>query len=151
MSSIELILTQAEFATQQCPKPSNNTLEQAIDGTLTGIVTYLKLANGVYQTLSRYEDDEWVFPSIIGTKATVANQLKLNFARISNVQMKRMAKWVIWNKMKSDLAVSSLRKTLNDLSTYFQWVLSSDTTAVHGLTAFTSNAYVKYVNTLTSK
>ena len=151
MSSIELILTQAEFATQQCPKPSNNTLEQAIDGTLTGIVTYLKLANGVYQTLSRYEDDEWVFPSSIGTKATVANQLKLNFARISNVQMKRMAKWVIWNKMKSDLAVSSLRKTLNDLSTYFQWVLSSDTTAVHGLTAFTSNAYVKYVNTLTSK
>ena len=151
MSSIELILTQAEFATQQCPKPSNNTLEQAIDGTLTGIVTYLKLANGVFQTLSRYEDDEWVFPSSIGTKATVANQLKLNFARISNVQMKRMAKWVIWNKMKSDLAVSSLRKTLNDLSTYFQWVLSSDTTAVHGLTAFTSNAYVKYVNTLTSK
>ncbi|WP_305838286.1 tyrosine-type recombinase/integrase [Photobacterium leiognathi] len=30
-------------------------------------------------------------------------------------------------------------------------MLNSDTTATHGLTAFTSNAYVKYINTLTSK
>ena len=151
MSSIELILTQAEFATQQCPKPSNNALEQAIDGTLTGIVTYLKLANGAYQTLSRYEEDEWVFPASKGTKATRANHLKLNFARISDIQMKRMAKWVIWNKTKSGLAVGSLRNTLHHLKSYFQWVLSTDTTAAHGLTAFTSSAYVKYVNTLTSK
>lgn len=151
MSSIELILTQAEFATQQCPKPSNNTLEQAIDGTLTGIVTYLKLANGAYQTLSRYEEDEWVFPASKGSKATRASELKLNFARISDIQMKRMANWVIWNKMKAGLAVSSLRNVLNNLNSYFQWVLDSDATAVHGLTAFTSSAYVKYANTLTSK
>ncbi|WP_413522663.1 site-specific integrase [Photobacterium phosphoreum] len=151
MSSIELILTQAEFATQQCPKPSDSTLERAIDGSLTGIVTYIKLANGEYQTYSRFEEDEWVFPASQGTKATKASKLKLNFATISDTQMKRMAKWVVWGKMKEDLAVGSLQGILNHLKTYFQWVLSSDTTVTHGLTAFTSNAYVKYVNTLTSK
>ncbi|MCD9480658.1 tyrosine-type recombinase/integrase [Photobacterium phosphoreum] len=151
MSSIELILTQAEFATQQCPKPSDSTLERAIDGSLTGIVTYIKLANGEYQTYSRFEEDVWVFPASKGTKATLASQLKLNFATISDTQMKRMAKWVVWSKMKEDLAIASLRGILNHLKPYFQWVLSSDTTVTHGLTAFTSNAYVKYVNTLTSK
>ncbi|MFA0569627.1 site-specific integrase [Vibrio gallaecicus] len=151
MSSIELILTEAEFLTQQCPKPNDTVLEQAVDGSLTGIVTYIKLANGEYQTLSRYEEDVWVHPASKGTKATNANQLKLNFATISDAQMKRMTKWVTWSKMKEGLAVGSLRGSLNRLKGYFQWVLNSDTTATHGLTAFTSSAYVKHVNALTSK
>lgn len=151
MSSIESILTQAEFATQQCPKPSDSALERAIDGSLTGIVTYIKLANGEYQTYSRFEEDVWVFPASKGVKATSGHFLKLNFTAISDTQMKRMAKWVIWNKMKEGLAMYSLHTILSRLLKYFQWVLSSDTTATHGLTAFTSNAYVKFVNTLTSK
>ncbi|KJF90729.1 tyrosine-type recombinase/integrase [Photobacterium leiognathi] len=151
MSAIELILTQAKFIAQQCPQPSDSSLERAIDGSLSGIVTYIKLDNGEYQTLSRYEHDIWVFPASKGTKATTANALKLNFAAISDTQMKRMAKWVVWSKMKEDLTVGSLKSVLNHLNTYFQWVLSSDTTVTHGLTAFTSNAYVKHVNTLTSK
>ncbi|PML92979.1 tyrosine-type recombinase/integrase [Vibrio breoganii] len=151
MSSIELILTEAEFLTQQCPKPNDTVVEQAIDGSLTGIVTYIKLANSEYQTLSRYEEDVWLFPASKGTKATQASDLKLNFAMISDAHMKRMAKWVIWNKMKAGLAVGSLGGCLKKLKNYFQWVLSTDTTAAHGLTAFTSSAYVKHVNTLTSK
>ncbi|WP_318490863.1 tyrosine-type recombinase/integrase [Photobacterium leiognathi] len=150
MSAIELILTQAKFIAQQCPQPSDSSLERAIDGSLSGIVTYIKLANGEYQTYSRFEDDVWVFPASKSTKAEKASRLKLNFATISDTQMKRMAKWVVWNKMKENLAVGSLRSYLIHLNTYFQWVLSSDTTVTHGLTAFTSNAYVKYVNTLTS-
>ncbi|MBY7765202.1 tyrosine-type recombinase/integrase [Vibrio fluvialis] len=67
------------------------------------------------------------------------------------LQMKRMAKWVLWNKMKEGLAVASLKTALSHINKYFQWVLSTDTTAAHGLTAFTSNAYVKFVNTLTLK
>ncbi len=151
MSLIELILTEAEFVAQQCPKPSDSALEQAIDGSLTGIVTYIRLANGQYHTLSRYEDDLWVFPASKGTKATPKTHLNLNFRTINNTQMKRMAKWVVWNKMKNDLAVDSLRKALSRLTNYFHWVDSSDTTAKHGLTAFTSNAYVKHVSTLTTK
>ena len=53
--------------------------------------------------------------------------------------------------MKEGLSVKSLLEILSKLNAYFQWVLSTDTTATHGLTAFTSSAYVKYVNTLTSK
>ncbi|MEZ8107273.1 hypothetical protein [Vibrio cortegadensis] len=151
MSSIELILTEAEFLTQQCPKPNDTVLEQAIVGSLTGIVTYIKLANGEYQTLSRYEEDEWTFPASKGTKAARANQLKLNFATISDAQMKYMAKWVAWSKMKEGLAVGSLDNYLDCLKSYFQWVLNSDTTATHGLTAFTSSAYVKHVNAITLK
>ncbi|EGQ8489145.1 tyrosine-type recombinase/integrase [Vibrio alginolyticus] len=151
MSLIELILTEAEFVAQQCPKPSNSVLEQAIDGSLTGIVTYIKLANGQYHTLSRYEEDVWVYPASKGTKATVKNHLNLNFRTINNTQMKRMAKWVVWSKMKNDLAVDSLRKDLSRLKNYFHWIDNSDTTAKHGLTAFTSHAYVKHVSALTTK
>ncbi|WP_394245476.1 site-specific integrase [Vibrio astriarenae] len=151
MSSIELILTEAEFLAQQCPKPNDTMLEQAIDGSLTGIVTYIKLPNGKYKILSRYEDDVWEHPASKGTKASKASDLKLNFATISDAQMKCMAKWVTWNKMKEGLVVGSQRSTLANLKSYFQWILSTDTTAIHGLTAFTSSAYVKHVNTLTSK
>ncbi|KKA46011.1 tyrosine-type recombinase/integrase [Salinivibrio sp. KP-1] len=151
MSSVELILTETEFLIQQCPDPSDNTLVQAIDGSLTGIVTYIKLDNSEYQTLSRYEKDVWKLPANKGTKATSASRLKLNFATISDAQMKRMAKWVIWSKMKEGLALETLQSILSNLKNYFQWVLSTDTTAAHGLNAFTSNAYVKFVNTLTSK
>ncbi|MBF4286453.1 site-specific integrase, partial [Vibrio anguillarum] len=86
-----------------------------------------------------------------GTKATIASALNLTFSTISDTQMKRMAKWIIWSKMKKGLAINTLLKILGKLKIYFQWVLSSDTTATHGLTAFTSNAYVRHVNTLTSK
>lgn len=151
MSQIELILSEAEFMTQQCPKASDSTLEQAIDGTLTGIVTNIKLANGQYQTLSRYEEDQWQFPESNGTKATIKSSLTLNFSTITDIQMKRMAKWVIWSRMKDGLALNSLRNTLSCMKNYFQWVMSSDTTVSHGLTAFISSAYVKHVNTLTTK
>ncbi|KAB0300305.1 tyrosine-type recombinase/integrase [Vibrio fortis] len=151
MSSIELILTEVEFLAQQCPKPSDTVLEQAIDGSLTGIVTYIKLPNGKYQTLSRFEEDVWVFPASKGTKATTANHLKLNLATISDTQMKRMAKWVIWNQMKKGLVIGTIRKTLNRLNGYFEWVCDSNIVTSHGLTAFTANAYVKHVNTLTVK
>ena len=151
MSSLFLILSDAEFMTQQCPQACDNYLDQAIDGTMTGIVTYIKVANNHYQALSLYEDDKWIFPASKGTKAQIKSSLQLNFSTITHIQMKRMAKWVIWNKMKNDLAVNTLRKTLSNMKIYFQWVMSSDTTASHGLTAFTSSEYVKHVNMLNTK
>ncbi|MBF4449031.1 site-specific integrase, partial [Vibrio anguillarum] len=60
-------------------------------------------------------------------------------------------KWVIWHKLKEGLAVNSLLHSLSAIKGYFQWLSSSDTTAMHGMTAFTSSAYVKYVNTLRAK
>lgn len=146
MNSIKLILTEAELATQQCPKPSSNVLKQAIDGSLTGIVTYIKLDCGVYQTISRYEDDLWLFPASKGSKNATKNELNYDFSAISDPQMRLMAKWVLWNKLKEGLALGSLRHCFMDLKVYFQWVDSSGISATHGLTAFTSNVYVKHVN-----
>lgn len=150
MNHIELILTETEFMQQQCLLSSNSAIDQAIDGTLTGIVTYIKLRDGHYQTLSRYEDDQWTFPASKGTKAVRKNQLILNFSTITDIQMLRMAKWVIATKLKNGLALGSLRSSLMKLKSYFQWVSATDTIASHGLTTFTASAYVKHVNTLTS-
>lgn len=149
MSSVELILTEAEFATQLCPKPSSHVLEQAIDGSLTGIVTYIKLDGGNYQTISRYEEDLWVFPASKGSKNATKNDLNYSFSSISDPQMKLMAKWVLWNKLKEGLALGSLRSCFMNLRLYFQWGNNSGITVLHGLTAFTSNVYVKHVNAST--
>lgn len=151
MNHVELILTEAEFMQQQCPLPSDSAIEQAIDGTLTGIVTYIKLSNGHYQTLSRYEDDQWTFPASSGTNATNKSLRTLNFNTTINIHMKRMAKWVVWNKQKNGLALATLRAALKDLNSYFKWVSATDTLVSHGLTAFTASAYVKHINTLTIK
>lgn len=151
MISLELTLTQAELMTQQCPTPNNSAVEQAIAGTLVGIVSYIKIDDGHYQTLSRYEDDLWAFPASKGTKSNMKSELNLNFHTISNLQMKLMAKWVVWNKLSEGLTVSTASECLKTLKSYFQWVNNSETTAAQGLTAFTSNAYVKYVNNCTTK
>jgi len=151
MSSIELILTPAELASQQCPLPSVSTMEQATNGTLTGIVTYIKLANGDYQILSRYENDLWTFPAHKGVKGLKASDLNFNFSSILDDKMKYMAKWVVWNEMIKGAAIGSLIGRLKCLKLYFKWVLSSDITSANGLTAFTSNAYVKFVNAHNSK
>ena len=150
MSHIELMLTEAEFMQQQCLLSNDSAIKQAVDGTLTGIVTYIKLSNGHYQTLSRYEDEQWTFPASKGTKAEKKHQLTLNFSTITDIQMLRMAKWVIGNKLKNGLALGSLRSSLMNLKSYFQWVRASETITSHGLTTFTASAYVKHVNTLTS-
>ncbi len=137
--------------TQQCPAPNDSALEQATAGTLVGIVSYIKLDNGHYQILSRYEEDLWVFPASKGTKSASKNDLNYSFSSISDPQMKLMAKWVVWNKLKEDLAAGSIRSCLNTLRSYFLWVNSSETIVAHGLTAFTSSTYVKHVNACTIK
>lgn len=149
MSSLELILTHSELMIQQCPSPNDSILEQAIAGNLVGIVSYIKLDNGHYQTLSRYEEDLWVFPASKGTKSANKADLNYSFSSISDQQMKLMAKWVVWNKLKEGLSASSLRNCLNKLKSYFQWANSSEAIVAYGLTAFTSNAYVKHVNACT--
>ncbi|WP_228767398.1 site-specific integrase [Vibrio hibernica] len=150
MSSVELMLTQAELMTQQCPSLNDSTLEQAIAGTLVGIVTYIKIDKGCYQTLSRFEDDVWVFPASKGTKSNIKSELNLSFIAISDPQMKRMAKWIMWSKLKKGLALGTLRRTLNSLKLYFSWINSSDNSGIQSLTTFTAKAYVKYVNALTT-
>lgn len=56
------LLSESEFSAQRVPL---NASLKAKNGTLTGIVTYIKADKGYY-AVSRYEDDLWVFPNLAG-------------------------------------------------------------------------------------
>lgn len=146
-------ITESEFNQQQCIIPSrdDNALNHALKGSLTGIVTFIKLDNGSYYVLSRYEDDKWTFSADKVVKGTSSGKLTLNFNSIKNEEMKAMTKWVVWSKMKSGNKLSSLRKALHCLKFFFAWVLKSDVLLEHGLNAFTAKAYVDHVNAIKTK
>jgi site-specific recombinase XerD len=146
-------LTEHEFEQQVTTKPNRNgvALERALLGSLTGIATFIKLLNGHYHVLSRYEDDTWEFPASECPSGTLENKRTLNFARIENDTMRAMAKWIVWNKRSQGNAVGSLRGDLFSLVSYFSWVHKSDTLKKHGFNSFCAQAYVAHVNTVTTK
>lgn len=146
-------ITESEFNQQQCPIPNrdDSSLNRALKGSLTGIVAFIKLDNGNYHVLSRYEGDKWTFSADKARKGSSEGRLTLNFSTIANEEMKAMAKWVVWNAMKSGSAHGTLKGTLNKLKSFFVWILGSDTLPEHGLNAFTAKAYVDHVNAVKTK
>lgn len=141
------LLTEIEFKQQLVP---TNQPNKAVEGCLTGIVTFIKTKNG-YSILSRYEDYEWLFPKYQGTAASKEFNLKINFKTFKNPHQREMAKWLIFNKIKEGNTVSSNGELRQRLVSFFQWVNQSETLLVHGLTAFSASEYVKYVNSLRNK
>lgn len=146
-------LTELEFEQQLAIKPNKNgiALERALRGTLTGIATFIKLPNGRYHVLSRYEEDSWTYPASECPSGTTKSARTLNFARIENDTMRVMAKWIVGNKRSQGNAVGSLRSGLENLVSYFSWVHKSDTLIKHGFNAFGAQAYVAHVNTIIIK
>jgi integrase len=146
-------LTEREFEQQRAIVPNRDgmALNRALQGSLTGIATFIKLDNGNYHVLSRYEDDVWVFPANACPSGTQKAKRELNFVTITDKSMQAMAKWVVWNKRNQGNSVGSIRNDLNGLRAYFSWINESDTLKEHGLNAFSAKAYVAHVNTLTSK
>ncbi|MGJ8678775.1 site-specific integrase [Paraglaciecola sp.] len=146
-------LSEIEFRQQKCLEPNRNSeaLRKALQGSLSGIATFIKLSNGKYHVLSRYEDDNWYFRADEGASDTVANKLKLDFTRIHDANAKAMAKWIIWNQKLKGNAVGSLRNSLNKLVSFFSWLSKSDTLAVQGLNAFSAQQYVLHVNAMKTK
>jgi site-specific recombinase XerD len=146
-------LSEFEFKQQQCltPNRNNEALNKALQGSLSGIATFIKLSSGKYHVLSRYEDDKWYFRADEGASDTVASKLNLDFTRIHDANAKAMAKWIIWNQKLKGNAVGSLRNSLNKLVSFFSWLSKSDTLAVQGLNAFSAQQYVLHVNAMKTK
>lgn len=140
------LLSESEFSAQRVPL---NASLKAKNGTLTGIVTYIKADKGYY-AVSRYEDDLWVFPRSSGTSAMNDARRKLNFRRFKDPIHRCMAKWVIWNGLKEGRSINTLRAYLSCLFSYFKWVNQSEVVAESGLNAYTASEYVKYINSLIS-
>lgn len=148
MTYVPTELTEDLLNQQKCPLPNYTlgVIEQAIDGSISGVVTFIKLNDGRYHILSRYEDDEWIFPASNGTKATRKSNLTLKFGSIKDVQMRYMAKWFIWNRMQEGLAVGTLLNLNSQLKLFFAWISDTDIVSSRCLNAFTASCYVKYVN-----
>jgi integrase len=146
-------LTEREFEQQRTTIPSRDriALNRALQGSLTGIATFIKLDNGNYHVLSRYEDDIWQYPASELPSGAKQSDETLNFTRITNESIRAMVKWIIWNKRNEGNAIGSLQNNLHLLISFFAWVNESDTLSVQGLNAFTAQAYVAHVNTLTAK
>ncbi len=153
MNQAKAELSEIEFKQQQCPTPNSDkkALNKALQGALSGIATFIKLSNGKYHVLSRYEDDNWTFPASEGSNSTSRNQLTLKFNRIHDANARAIAKWVIWNQRAKGNAISSLQRTLDNLASFFSWLRKSETLAVQGLNTFTAQQYVLHVNTTQNK
>jgi integrase len=143
-------LSEIEFKRQKCLEPNRNNeaLNKALQGSLSGIATFIKLSNGKYHVLSRYEDDKWYFRADEGTSATSNSLLALNFARINDTNARAMARWIIWNQRVNGYRVGSLRKSLHNLVGFFSWLSESDTLASQGFNAFSAQQYVSYITEL---
>jgi|GEM_PF-629211 len=146
-------LSEIEFIQQKCLEPNRNNeaLNKALQGSLSGIATFIKLSNGKYHVLSRYEDDKWYIRADEGTSATKSSKLQLVFTRIHDTNARAMAKWIIWNQRLKGNAVNSLLNSLNILVSFFSWLSKSDTLAVQGLNAFSAQQYVLHVNAMKIK
>jgi site-specific recombinase XerD len=141
------LLTEVEFKQQLVP---TNQPKKIIEGCLTGIVSFIKVKGG-YSILSRYEDDEWLFPISQGTAAAKENNLKVSFKCFNSPEQREMAKWLIFNKNKAGNTVSTNIQERQRLRSFFQWVNESDTLLAYGLTAFSAREYVKHVSSLRNK
>jgi integrase len=146
-------LSEIEFKRQKCLEPNRNNeaLNKALQGSLSGIATFIKLSSGKYYVLSRYEDDKWYFRADEGTSAAAANKLRLDFTRIHDINARAMAKWIIWNQKLKGNAVNSLVNSLNHLVSFYSWLSKSDTLAAQGLNAFSAQQYVSHVSAMKIK
>lgn len=146
-------LTKSKFEQQEAPKPSkdNVALMRATQGSLTGIVSFIKLSNGHYHVLSRFEDDTWEFPASHFPSGTKKTQRKFNFTTIANDSMKAMAKWCVWCKLSRGVAASSLGIALSNIKSFFAWISASETLTQQGLNAFSAQAYVAHVDEIKIK
>lgn len=153
MNHAQAEFTEIEFKQQQCLKPNSDkkTLNKALKGSLSGIVTFIKLSNGKYHILSLYEDDKWYFPADEGTSATLDNKLTLNFARIHDINAREMAKWIVWNQRVKGNSVSTLQGSLNGLGVFFSWLSESYSLAAQGLNTFSAQQYVSHVKAMKTK
>jgi integrase len=150
MNYAQAELSEIEFKQQQCLAPNSDkkALNKALQGSLTGITTFIKLSNGKYHVLSRYEDDKWAFRASEGASATSACRLNLDFTKIHDINARAMAKWIIWNRRVKGNTVGTIRQALNSLVAFFSWLSEADTLAAQGINAFTAQQYVLHVKEL---
>lgn len=123
---------------------------------LCGIITYLRLANGEYHVLSRYEQDSWTLPGHWFPQETSEHLKTLNFGRIDTPALRAAAKVVMARLCWGDEAMrgkrrgSTLRSSFVHIVSWFNWLKVMGVTELSAVTSMTAMQYVKHVKSLTS-
>ncbi|MGK0501846.1 MAG: hypothetical protein ACJARF_000605 [Alteromonadaceae bacterium] len=123
---------------------------------LHGIITYLKLDNGQYHVLSRYEQDKWTLPGHWFTSADRESKKTLNFGRIDTPALRDAAKVVMARLLWGNEAISgkrrgsTLRQSFNNITVWFNWLPTLGVTELSAVTPLVAMQYVTHVKSLTS-
>lgn len=123
---------------------------------LHGVITYLKLDNGQYHVLSRYEQDEWTLPGHWFPNEVPESKKTLNFGRINIPALRDAAKVVMARLLWGDNAISgkrrggTLNQSFNRIILWLNWLPTLGVTELSAVTPLVAMQYVSHVKSLTS-
>ena len=123
---------------------------------LHGIITYLKLDNGQYHVLSRYEQDKWTLPGHWFTGATQESFKTLNFGRIDTPALRDAAKVVLARLLWGEEAISgkrrgrTLKNNFDNIASWLNWLPKLGVTELPAVTPLIAMQYVTHVKSLIS-
>lgn len=124
---------------------------------LTGVMTYLKLDNGQYHVLSRFEQDTWLLPDHWFPNAVKEHQRKLDFTSITTSSLRTAAKVVmsrmIWgdNSLKGKRRGRTLVLAFVHIAPFFNWLPTLNITDTSEITPLLAMQYLGHVKSLKSK
>ena len=123
---------------------------------LTGIMTYIKLDNGQYHVLSRFEQDTWLLPDNWFPNDTREYHRKLNFANITTPSLKSAAKIImarlIWGdeSLRGRRRGTTLQGSFSMIVSFLKWLPTLKITTLSDVNPLVAMQYVTYVKSLKS-
>ena len=123
---------------------------------LHGVITYLKLDNGHYHVLSRYEQDKWILPGHWFPSAARESEKTLNFRRIDTPALRDAAKVVMARLLWGDEAISGKRRggtlinSFGHIVSWLNWLPTLGVTELSAVTPLVAMQYVTHVKSLIS-
>lgn len=123
-----------------------------------GTITFLKLNDGNFHVLSKYEDSIWIFPQHLFPTTAKKSDREIDFQRISNVKHRAAAKLIMAKLMMGE--IQSKKNTLRGatyvnyykvLAAWLSWLTEQGVNNINKLTPMIAQQYVQYVKSLKHK
>jgi integrase len=120
----------------------------------TGIITAVKLSDGQYHVLSRYEDSVWQLPHHWFPHGVQNGQKKLNFERIGTQKLRVAAKLImarqLWGSetFSNRKAGKSYINLFDSIVLHLHWLKTRDVSSLADITPMLAQQYVQHVKSL---
>lgn len=143
------VLTEAFFADK---KRLLDTVRY--DDAPTGMMTAVKLGDGKYHVLSRYEDPVWQLPHHWFPHNVPDSKKILNFERIDASMLRVAAKLIMARQLwgtetaGNHKAGSTYIEIFKQLTSYLNWLSANNINALAKITSLLAQHYVNYVKSL---